>query len=57
LFWDEDGMTQRNYQVLDRAFGHMIDRSDCDRIFHRGAAMPIGSKRERSAGTTRGLLP
>lgn len=57
LFWEEDEVTRREYQLLDRAFDQMVMRSKRDAIFHRTAAMAIGLERVRAAKATRGLFP
>src|SRR5262249_41822466 len=49
LFWEEEEVTRREYQILDRAFDQMVARAKRDRIFHRTAAMAIGLERVRSA--------
>jgi len=57
LFWEEEEVTRREYQILDRAFDHMVARSKADKIPHRTAAMAIGVEKVRAAKTTRGLFP
>jgi glutamate dehydrogenase (NAD(P)+) len=57
LFWEEEEVTRREYQILDRAFDQMVTRAKRERIFHRTAAMAIGLERVRAAKTTRGLFP
>ncbi|HEX9586895.1 MAG TPA: glutamate dehydrogenase, partial [Bradyrhizobium sp.] len=57
LFWEEEEVMRREYQILDRAFDHMVTRSKADRIPHRTAAMAIGVEKVRAAKTTRGLFP
>ena len=57
LFWEEEEVTRREYQILDRSFDQMVARSRRDGIFHRTAAMAIGLERVRGAKTTRGLFP
>ncbi len=57
LFWEEDEVTRREYQILDRAFGQMVDRAKRDGISHRTAAMALGVEKVRAAKTTRGLFP
>ncbi|MBV9566357.1 MAG: Glu/Leu/Phe/Val dehydrogenase [Bradyrhizobium sp.] len=57
LFWEEEEVMRREYQILDRAFDHMLARSRADRIPHRTAAMAIGVEKVRAAKATRGLFP
>jgi glutamate dehydrogenase (NAD(P)+) len=57
LFWEEEEVTRREYQILDRAFEQMLKRARADRISHRTAAMAIGVAKVRAAKTTRGLFP
>ncbi|GEC14679.1 Glu/Leu/Phe/Val family dehydrogenase [Nitrobacter winogradskyi] len=57
LFWEEDQVTRREYQILDRAFAQMVERAKRDRISHRTAAMALGVEKVRSAKATRGLFP
>jgi glutamate dehydrogenase (NAD(P)+) len=57
LFWEEEEVTRREYQILDRAFDQMVTRAKRERIFHRTAAVAIGLERVRAAKTTRGLFP
>jgi glutamate dehydrogenase (NAD(P)+) len=57
LFWEEDEVTRREYQILDRAFDHMVSRAKKDNIPHRTAAMALGIEKVRAAKTTRGLFP
>ena len=57
LFWEEEEVTRREYQILDRAFDQMVTRAKRDKVFHRTAAMAIGLERVRAAKTTRGLFP
>lgn len=57
LFWEEDQVTRREYQILDRAFAQMVDRAKRDNIPHRTAAMALGVEKVRSAKATRGLFP
>ncbi|MDB5657210.1 MAG: glutamate dehydrogenase, partial [Tardiphaga sp.] len=57
LFWEEEEVTRREYQILDRAFDAMVMRAKIDRIPHRTAAMAIGVEKVRAAKTTRGLFP
>ena len=48
---------RREYQILDRAFEHMVARARADKIPHRTAAMAIGVEKVRAAKNTRGLFP
>jgi len=57
LFWEEEEVMRREYQVLDRAFERVLSRSRRDKIFNRSAAMAIGVERVRGAKDTRGLFP
>jgi glutamate dehydrogenase (NAD(P)+) len=57
LFWEEEEVVRREYQILDRAFEQMVGRAKRDRLFNRTAAMTIGVERVRSAKETRGLFP
>jgi glutamate dehydrogenase (NAD(P)+) len=57
LFWEEAEVTRREYQILDRAFEHMIARAKADNVSHRTAAMAIGVEKVRAAKNTRGLFP
>jgi glutamate dehydrogenase (NAD(P)+) len=57
LFWEEEEVTRREYQILDRAFDQMLARAKGDKIAHRTAAMAIGVEKVRAAKNTRGLFP
>lgn len=57
LFWEEDEVMRREFQILDRAFDQMTLRAKRDRIFNRTAAMSIGVERVRAAKNMRGLFP
>ena len=57
LFWEEEEVMQREYQILDRAFDQMLARAKADKIPHRTAAMAIGVEKVRAAKNTRGLFP
>jgi glutamate dehydrogenase (NAD(P)+) len=57
LFWEEDEVTQREYQILNRAFDQVIMRAKRDRVSHRTAALAIGVEKVRAAKTVRGLFP
>jgi glutamate dehydrogenase (NAD(P)+) len=57
LFWEEEEVMRREYQILDRAFDQMVMRSKADKVPHRTAAMAIGVERVRAAKNTRGLFP
>src|ERR1043165_677832 len=57
LFWEEEEVMRREYQILDRAFDAMVARAKADGIPHRTAAMAIGVEKVRAAKTTRGLFP
>jgi glutamate dehydrogenase (NAD(P)+) len=57
LFWEEEEVTRREYQLLDRAFDQMLLRANTDKIPHRTAAMAIGVEKVRAAKNVRGLFP
>jgi glutamate dehydrogenase (NAD(P)+) len=57
LFWEEEEVTRREYQILDRALDQMLARAKADKIPHRTAAMAIGVEKVRAAKNTRGLFP
>ncbi|MBN9041149.1 MAG: glutamate dehydrogenase [Rhizobiales bacterium 62-47] len=57
LFWEEEEVTRREYQILDRAFDLMVKRARQDGVSHRTAAMAIGVEKVRAAKLTRGLFP
>ena len=57
LFWEEEEVMRREYQILDRAFQTMLTRVKADNIPHRTAAMAIGVEKVRAAKNTRGLFP
>jgi glutamate dehydrogenase (NAD(P)+) len=57
LFWEEEEVMRREYQILDRAFEQMLARARADKISHRTAAMAIGVAKVRAAKKTRGLFP
>ncbi|MET4803903.1 Glu/Leu/Phe/Val dehydrogenase [Bradyrhizobium sp. LB11.1] len=57
LFWEEEEVMRREYQLLDRAFERVLARSKREKLFNRTAAMAIGVERVRGAKETRGLFP
>ncbi len=57
LFWEEEEVMRREYQLLDRAFERVLARSKSENLFNRTAAMAIGVERVRGAKETRGLFP
>jgi glutamate dehydrogenase (NAD(P)+) len=57
LFWEEEEVMRREYQILERAFEQMRMRAEADKIPHRTAAMAIGVEKVRAAKNTRGLFP
>jgi glutamate dehydrogenase (NAD(P)+) len=57
LFWEEEEVMRREYQILDRAFDQMLMRAKVDKVSHRTAAMAIGVEKVRAAKNTRGLFP
>ncbi len=57
LFWEEEEVTRREYEILDRSFTQMMQRANRDKVFDRTAAMAIGVERVRAAKNRRGLFP
>ncbi|MGY3591607.1 glutamate dehydrogenase/leucine dehydrogenase [Bradyrhizobium sp. USDA 4341] len=57
LFWEEEEVMRREYQILDRAFDRVLSRSKRDGVSNRTTAMAIGVERVRGAKETRGLFP
>src|SRR5258708_33166591 len=57
LFWEEEEVIRREYQILDRAFDQMVMRANAGKISNRTAAMAIGVEKVRAAKNTRGLFP
>lgn len=57
LFWEEEEVVRREYQILDRAFRQMLQRAKTAKVPHRTAAMAIGVEKVRAAKNTRGLFP
>ncbi len=57
LFWEEEEVMRREYQILERAFDQMLLRARADNVPHRTAAMAIGVEKVRAAKNTRGLFP
>jgi glutamate dehydrogenase (NAD(P)+) len=57
LFWEEEEVMRREYQILERAFDHMVTRARDDKVPHRTAAKAIGVEKVRAAKNTRGLFP
>ena len=57
LFWEEEEVMRREYQILERAFDQALARAKADNISHRTAAMAIGVEKVRAAKKTRGLFP
>ena len=57
LFWEEEEVMRREYQILDRAFETMLKRVRSENVSHRTAAMAIGVEKVRAAKNTRGLFP
>jgi glutamate dehydrogenase (NAD(P)+) len=57
LFWGEEEVVRRQYDILDRAFTEMTSRAAREQIYNRTAAMAIGVERVRAAKNTRGLFP
>ena len=57
LFWEEEEVTRREYQILDRAFDQMVIRSRVDKVPHRTAAMAIGASRDHRGERIAGVRP
>ena len=57
LFWKEDEVMRREFEILDRAFDLMMNRASRDKVYNRTAAMAAGVERVRAAKDTRGLFP
>ena len=57
LFWGEEEVMRREYEILDRAFTEMTTRAARENIYNRTAAMAIGVERVRATKNTRGLFP
>ena len=57
LFWEEEEVMRRQFQILDRAFDEMTARAKRDRVSNRTAAMSLGVEKVRAAKRTRGLFP
>ncbi|UTD26419.1 Glu/Leu/Phe/Val dehydrogenase [Bradyrhizobium sp. WD16] len=57
LFWEEEEVIRREYQILDRAYDRMMERARRDKVFNRTAAMAMGVERVRGAKNMRGLFP
>lgn len=57
LFWEEEEVMRREYQILDRAYERMMERARRDKVFNRTAAMAMGVERVRGAKDMRGLFP
>jgi glutamate dehydrogenase (NAD(P)+) len=57
LFWEEQEVMRREYQILDCAFDEMTERAARDGVFNRTAAMALGVERVRGPKQTRGLFP
>ncbi len=57
FFWTETEVTEKLYQVLDRAFAQVMARAEKDKVSIRTAAMAIGVAKVRNAKNTRGLFP
>jgi glutamate dehydrogenase (NAD(P)+) len=57
LFWEEEEVMRREYQLLDRAFERMLARAKADEISNRTAATAIAVEKGRAAMNLRGLFP
>jgi len=57
LFWEEEEVMRREFQILDRAFERMSLRAKRDKVSNRTAAMSIGVERVSAAKDMRGLFP
>jgi glutamate dehydrogenase (NAD(P)+) len=57
LFWNESQILDRLYEILDRSFDQVIQRSKRMGVSNRNAALSIGVERVRDAKRTRGLFP
>ncbi|WFU75552.1 Glu/Leu/Phe/Val dehydrogenase [Bradyrhizobium sp. CB2312] len=57
LFWEEEEVMRREYQLLDRAFERMLARAKAEKISNRIAAMAIAVEKGRTAMNLRGLFP
>ena len=57
LFWEEEEVQRREYEILGRAYDQMNARVKRDGVFNRTAAMAMGVERVRDAKLTRGLFP
>ena len=56
LFWEEEEVMRREYQILDRAFDQMVMRAKTDNISHRTAAMAIGVEKVRACQDHAGIV-
>jgi glutamate dehydrogenase (NAD(P)+) len=57
LFWRRTEVIDRLKELLDNAFGRVMQRVEKDAISHRVAAMAIGVDKVAQAKATRGLFP
>ena len=57
LFWEEEEVMEREYQLLDRAFERTLARAKADEVSNRTAAMAIAVEKGRAAMNLRGLFP
>lgn len=57
LFWRRTEVIGRLKDLLDNAFGRVMERVEKDAISHRVAAMAIGVDKVAQAKATRGLFP
>lgn len=56
FFWEEEDVTRRFHQILDKALDQMTARAKREGISHRSAAMAIGIDKVRAAKKKRGLF-
>lgn len=57
IFWSEDEVFRRLYELLDKSFYEVVGRADRDAVYMRTAALAIGVDRVRAAKAARGLFP
>ncbi len=57
LFWNEDEVLERLYQIMDRGFDEVRRLAARKGISNRNAALSVGVERVRNAKNTRGLFP
>jgi glutamate dehydrogenase (NAD(P)+) len=57
LFWNEDEVLERLYQIMDRGFDQVRRLAARKGISNRNAALSVGVERVRDAKNMRGLFP